>query len=234
MRTGLFIIGVVVMVGAVFAWPLDKDTSESSIGRVRSLPNFESIAVSGGIRVEINYKEGDQEVVVEGPNEANISTKVKNGILQIRPNKIGEKVDLTLVKINTTYLDKLQASGASQVALFGNQSATQLKISLSGASSFNSSGNFESLKLACSGASSVKIDGSAKDAKMLISGASHVNGVTFEIERLKLQASGASYTKVNVTNALDVAVSGASEVQFTGGAKLTRRSITGASRLVEL
>ncbi|CAM9880455.1 unnamed protein product, partial [Chrysoparadoxa australica] len=192
---------------------------------------FTSIVVSGGVRLEVEYEQGEQTVEVVGPNAHQVQMKVKNGVLKISPARLRASLEETVVKIKVEYLNELTMSGESDVELMGHASQTDLKVNISGASKLHVSADFNHLKMNCSGASTVKLDGTALESKMQISGASKVKGSTFLIEKLKLQSSGASHSTLAIGEELTVAVSGASEVTYVGTPNIIRQSVTGAGRL---
>ena len=148
-------------------------------------------------------------------------------------------------------LSALKISGASQVDVQGFSSGDDLGIEVSGASTINfddmESGDFNavisgasrvrgSLNAAgsdfeLSGASQLELTGKADDLKIEASGASNVNLAGFPADNADIELSGASRGEVSVSGELDVTLSGASRLRYSGNPQLGRVDVSGASSL---
>ncbi len=163
-------------------------------------------------------------------------------IFRARPN----------VRVTMPQLDELALSGASQVRTRGFHSDHELLVKLNGASHLEissiSSGN---MKFEVSGASNIagdinvngdtwfKINGASRvelagygtSATLELSGASQARLAVFSLNNAKTSISGASNAQLKVNAQLDISLSGASRLEYTGNPALGNVAVSGASTL---
>lgn len=130
----------------------------------------------------------------------------------------------------TTADMRFDVSGASNLALV-DLKAGNTSIDVSGASRFTGSieimeGNFN-----VSGASTIELEGKGTDVRMEISGASTARLEHFPVEIADTHVSGASNATIEVSDSLDIDVSGASRLYYNGSAVLGSVQVSGASTL---
>jgi hypothetical protein len=201
---------------------------------VRAVKGFHGIEVSNAINLYLS--QGEQEMVVVSANDLKwreyIRTDVEDGILKITLDT--RKWSRGNVKIKAyvsfTTLDKLSASGASDVFVDGVITGENLSIDLNGASDFKGAINVKDLRLEQSGASDAHITGVVSGlADIHSSGASDVKGYDLTIQNCTVHASGASDIRVTVRNELNADLSGASTVFYKGDAVVRDVRSSGAS-----
>jgi len=130
---------------------------------VRTVSNFHGIEVSSAINLYLS--QGDQETVVVSANDVKwreyIRTEVENGILKIwLDNRKWSRGNVKIkAYVSFTTLDKLGASGASDVFVDGVITGEDLFIDINGASDFKGAVNVKNLRLEQSGASDAHITG---------------------------------------------------------------------------
>lgn len=130
----------------------------------------------------------------------------------------------------------IKVSGASRFN--GNISAREIEIDLSGASRITGSITADDLELELSGASVADIKGQADNLELSFSGASHnkdnvtLNKYGLECTNCKGSISGASKAYIHCLNDIDVSLSGASTLHYTGNATTDDCSTSGASTIV--
>lgn len=202
--------------------------------QVRTVQGFHGIEVSNAINLYLS--QGDQEAVVVSANDLKwrefIHTDVENGILKIWLDT--RKWSRGNVKIKAyvsfTTLDKLSASGASDVFVDGVITSDDLSIDLNGASDFKGAINVKNLKLDQSGASDAHVTGVVSGlAEIHSSGASDVKGYDLTIQNCNVHATGASDIRITVHNELSADLSGASTVFYKGEAVVRDVRSSGAS-----
>jgi hypothetical protein len=123
----------------------------------------------------------------------------------------------------------LQISGASQSNI--NVEAAQTKIDISGASRVNGSLKAADLHLTVTGASHCDLTGSSAPAAIVVSGASTVNMPDLVMQSAGIELSGASTATINTSGKLDLAVSGASTLNYYGNPQMGKMDISGASKI---
>lgn len=196
--------------------------------------SFHSILVSGGIDLYVSQS-GKEEVAVSSSDEkliSGIKTVVENNTLRIYYD--GErgwnKKDRHLrAYVSVSTLQRLEASGASDVQFTGTVKVPSLKLKMSGASDFSGDLSVESLNVELTGASDASITGNAKEVIIDCSGASDVNGYGFTADQCTAKASGASDVFITVNTELNAHASGASSVIYKGNAVLKEIQSSGAS-----
>jgi hypothetical protein len=145
----------------------------------------------------------------------------------------------------------LQLSGASRGELSGFKSLNEINLEVSGASELNMTdveagdsrfvvsgasavtGTIKAVTadFIISGASTVELTGSANVVDVQGSGASSVGLADFPTSKARFNLSGASNGTIDVSDKLDIILSGASRLVYTGSPKLGSISISDASTL---
>lgn len=198
--------------------------------------SFTAVQVSGGIDIYIS--QADQEAVAVSASEerfkAGIKTDVSNGLLRIYyegEKGWSSKNRKIKVYISAKTLNKIEASGASDVVVIGALSGSYLRLVLSGASDFKGEVKLDSLNLDLSGASDVHIKGKATAVVIETSGASDVKGYDLVAETCTASASGASDINITVNKEINAHASGASDIYFRGDAVIKDIHTSGASNV---
>ncbi len=198
--------------------------------------DFNSIKVSGGIDLYLSQA-NEVALAVSASEERfkdDIKTEVENGVLKIyyEWNKALNWRDRKLkVYVSFKTLQKLAASGASDVIVTGTIEAPSLDMQLSGASDFKGAVKVENLKIDLSGASDVRISGTASNVAIECTGASDVKGYDLVTDYCKASASGASDINITVNKELSAHASGASGVYFKGEGLIKDLTTSGASNV---
>jgi len=122
----------------------------------------------------------------------------------------------------------LGASGASILDI-NNVKAGNTDFDISGASKISGSIEITDSNFQVSGASSVSLEGTAGDVVLQVSGASSMNLEDLTVDNASVGASGASSIKINASGRLDLDLSGASRLYYTGGAMIGNLEMSGAS-----
>ena len=122
----------------------------------------------------------------------------------------------------------LDASGASRLDI-NDVKADHADFDVSGASRVSGSIETAEGTFQVSGASNASLRGNADDVVLEVSGASVIDLGDFTVTDLSVAASGASSVTVNTSGRLDVNLSGASRLYYTGGATIGSLEVSGAS-----
>ena len=196
-------------------------------------------AIKVGYAFNIYLTQGDEEgVVVSAGNEnlrGHIKTEVKDGVLTIgfdEPGKWWKWSNGKSLKayISFKQLDKINASGATDVVVNGGIKANELEVHLSGASDFKGNITANELVVELSGASDMQLSGSkVTTLKVEANGASDFKGYDLVADNCSANASGASDIKVTVNNELNASASGASGIYYKGQGKILDLKSSGAS-----
>jgi hypothetical protein len=201
--------------------------------------SFHGIKVSHAIQVFV--KQGnDEAVVVSAVDEKwrnRIKVEVKEGILRIWFDNNGVRWNWNMgdkklrAYVSLKNLDMIEASGASDVKIDGVLKGNQLNVKLSGASGLKGELSYSKMKVEQSGASGSNVSGRVSELVINSSGASDFKGFDLTSDYCIAEASGASDIKVTVTKDLKVEASGASDIDYRGGAVISSFKSTGASSI---
>jgi len=233
MKKSLFLFVLAVMTVGLNAQ--DKVIVNDANAQVRNVASFTEISVGGSI--DLYLSPDDHEVVVVSAAEPQwrdrIQTRVEGGQLKIWFDNKGFGRWPTGMKLKAYVsfrtLNKLGASGSSDVYVNGVIKSEKLAINLSGASDFKGSVDVNELKLDQSGSSDSQLSGRATNLTVELSGASDLKGYDLETDYCDIKASGASDSQITVNKELSVHASGASDVNYKGAAVTREAHTSGAS-----
>jgi hypothetical protein len=125
----------------------------------------------------------------------------------------------------------IRLSGACQMEL-NTITAGNFKAEVSGASNMSGDMSFGGeLFFNISGASRVVLQGSGNIARIQLSGASQARLGNLALRRVDLNISGASNAQIKVSDNLDVAVTGASRLEYAGNPNIGKIQVFGASSI---
>jgi Putative auto-transporter adhesin, head GIN domain len=199
--------------------------------------SFHAIKVSNAIDLYLSQgnEEGIAVSAISDEVRNKIKTVVENGVLKIYFESEGNWWKQSGNKRMRAYvsfkqLDKITASGASDVVVNGAIKANELDLNFSGASDFKGAITANELNVDISGASDITLGGGkVTSLKIVASGASDFKGYDLEADNCSVSASGASSIKVTVNNELNASASGASDIHYKGNGKIRDLKSSGAS-----
>lgn len=201
----------------------------------RDVSSFNEISVSGSIDLFLSPDEKETVVVSANDNRYRdrIVTRVVNNRLEIYFDNKGNFrwPDNMKLKAYVSFktLQKIKASGSSDVFVNGVINSESLELSLSGSSDFQGAMHVERLVLHQSGSSDSRISGKAERIKIDVSGASDVKGYDMEVNYCEVEASGASDIQITVNKEMSARASGASDIYYKGNGVIREVKSSGAS-----
>lgn len=201
---------------------------------VRKASGFHAIEVSSGIDLYVSH--GDEAVAVSAKEAGvrdRIRVEVRNGVLKIWFDwKEGLRLSMNNngLKAYVSYktLDKLTASGGSDVSVEGTIEAGKLVINLSGGSDFKGKVDVSTLDINQSGGSDMNISGRAENLNISASGGSDFDGYDLVSDGCTISASGGSDVTITVNKVLDAEASGASDISWKGSATVKKARASGS------
>jgi len=123
-----------------------------------------------------------------------------------------------------------EVSGASSLTLVGIR-VDGASFDVSGASRATGDITMADGDFSVSGASTVELEGRADDIRLEVSGASTARLADFPMKSADVRVSGASNATVDVSDRLDIDISGASRLVYDGDAELGSVQVSGGSTL---
>lgn len=200
----------------------------------REIGHFSAIRVSNAIDVYLSQSDEEALAVsaITPEFRKRIKTVVEDGVLKISYDDDGKwwkgnkklKVYVAFKNIN-----KLTATGASDVAISGTLKAADLYISMGGASDLKGTIEAETLDITLSGASDASVNGKVNVLRIDANGASDFKGFELYADKCEADASGASDIRVTINKELNVRASGASSVHYKGEGVIRDMKSSGAS-----
>lgn len=124
------------------------------------------------------------------------------------------------LKTTSVRAGKINASMAgAPVFTSDRMDAASVMLTMSGSSSFRTSGNMESVSAGLSGAASADFSGTGKTLSLSASGSSALKARNFTVKSAELTVSGASSSALTVTENLETSVTGFATVDYYGHPK---------------
>lgn len=229
------VLFVCMMVSTLLAMAQEKVVVNDKNAQQRSTGSFTEISVSGGIDLYLSPDE--HEVVVVSASDPKyrdrIVTRVNGNRLEIFFDNKGmtrwpDRMNLKAY-VSFRTLQKLKASGASDVYVNGVIKSPSLELHMSGASDFNGAVMADELRIHQSGSSDSRISGKADRVTIDVSGASDVKAYDLTVNYCNVEASGASDIQITVNKELNARASGSSDVQYRGEGLIRDIKTSGAS-----
>lgn len=200
---------------------------------------FKKIKLSGAVTAVL--MQGNKESVrIEGESSGNYELVVKNnaGTLtvtnkKVRNNIVNEK-SKQIIYITVKDISKIQCSGAIKLKSEEKLNLNELELEASGAVNVSLNLDLAKIILGVSGSFEMTLTGKANSLQMSSSGATTIKATEFEAKNVNVKSSGASNTKLYVTEKLDVTLSGASELSYKGAPVIGTQMISGSSKIRQL
>jgi hypothetical protein len=218
----------------MFTAAQEKVVVNDKNAQVREVGSFSEISVSGSI--DLYLSPDDKEIVVVSANEEQyrdrIVTRIVGNKLEIYFNNKGFSMrsDMRLkAYVSFRQLNKIYASGSSDVFVNGIVKSDKLEIHINGSSDFSGAVDVNALELHQSGSSDTKLSGRAGVIDVDLSGASDMKAFDLNTDVCKAHASGSSDINVTVMKELYVQATGASDVKYKGTGTVREVKTSGAS-----
>jgi hypothetical protein len=231
------IIASALMIGTVLFAMAQKTIINDANAEKRNVPGFTGIHVSNAI--DIYLTQGDEDGIAVSATETKyrdrIKTAVKDGILVISYDNEGMHWATGSKKlkayISFKNINRLKASGASDVFINGVLKANDFNLTLSGASDLKGAVDIMDLTASISGASDMTVSGKVGSLHIDASGASDLKDYGLVVQNCDAEASGASDIKITVEKELNARATGASDIIIKGNGVIKKMSKSGASSI---
>lgn len=228
------IITVLLVLVTVMTQAQEKVVINDPNAQVRNVGSFSEISVSSSI--DLYLSNDDKETVVVSAREPylrdRIITRINGNRLEIFFEYKGKMnwTDMRLkAYVSFKTLNKIRASGSSDVYVNGLIRSENLEIGLSGSSDFSGALDVKNLKLDQSGSSDSKISGRAATVDIDLSGASDVKAFDLAVQQCKIDLSGSSDVSITCNGEMTVSASGASDVKYKGSGVIREIRTSGSS-----
>lgn len=216
----------------------DNDNYENRIygsGRLITLTkdyrDFNRIELQSGFSVKVVKSENYSVSIEVDDNVAGYVNTYQSGskiYLGLSSGYSYKNVTLKAV-IETPDVESIKANGGVVIEFLGNELYNKLSMELNGGSTVKGLLNIENLNLKLNGGSIVDLSGTAKNLDIIGSGGAILRLYGFPVEYCNLNFNGGCIAYLNVTNLLNVTLSGGSIVKYKGDPTIGSISISGGS-----
>lgn len=174
----------------------------------RDLGPFKSIETTGAYEIDVNCQkpasfeiEGDDNILPL------IRTEVRDGVLRVSPEKSYNPRLSLILRISLPDLESLSTQGAGKVHIVDVKN--------------------EKLALHSTGAAMIDAAGQTKTVRIESTGAGKIDTSNLRAEKAEIQVTGAASVDVFASEQLDVSVSGAGRVAYSGDPKIVNKNVSG-------
>lgn len=206
--------------------------SGNQISQTRDVGSFTRVETSGSIKVILKQGAVNALSVTADDNilkEIDTYVRGKRLIIDLE-GSFCDVGPITLFITSKNY-EGIEASGAVEILGEGKLNVNDFDLDLSGSSKVDLDINAANVKTSSSGASEIFLKGQAGSHELDLSGSSSVEALDFVVGRYRIESSGASDSRINVLNELDISSSGSSDVQYRGSPSKIKNDESGASSL---
>jgi RNA polymerase sigma factor (sigma-70 family) len=222
--------------------PRDEDNeiirgSGKEVTRELKLADFTTVDVGDAFQVEVTRGKSFRVTITADDNVLPHVKATKDGsALKIGLDGGGRSFKNVTLKAAVTMpaLEGVSASGASKVTIGRFKSAKSFKLRASGAARLTGDLKAQAVDLGATGAVRISLTGSAREARISGTGAGRLDLADFTIRSARVVLTGASQATIQVKDALDYDLSGASSLKYGGEPKVGKARATGASSVGRL
>lgn len=197
----------------------------------RQIMAFNEVDVSGNLEIVLMQGEPGLKVIADENLHELIETEVQGDRLIIRTTKNIRDYKKLEIYLSSAEFEKIEVSGAVSISSNGTLRGDDLELGSSGAADVKVSLDYDDLSCELSGASELELKGSSRTVSVRSSGASNLKLFDLEVRIMRLDLSGASEARINVSHELSVEASGASMIRYRGSPKITKTELSGASSI---
>jgi hypothetical protein len=169
----------------------------------RNVTAFTSISTEGAFDIEVTAQK-DLAVEVEGDDNvlAFVTAEVSHNVLRLRSTKDYSSSEPVKFRISVPNLEGLSVSGAGHVEIKGV--------------------NNDKFEINASGAPTINVSGTTKVVDIDSSGAGKIDTHNLHASRGVVDSKGVSRIDIDVTDQLDVKISGPSSVYYKGDPQINK------------
>ena len=202
--------------------------------RVRAVPAFRAIKVSGGIELTLTAGAAQRVEVSTEPAELAqyLTTTVADGTLTLRfehprGNARGQHLR---VAVTADQLTALAASGGAAVTARGAFATPAFALDATAGSFVRAELTISDLTVSQNGGSVVTLTGQAAKLLLSVNGGSVFSGGELETASCQAQANGGSIVKLTAKDSLTATANGGSSIKYRGSPRVTTQ-VSGGSTI---
>jgi hypothetical protein len=202
----------------------------NQVAESREIGTFNQIETSGSLKIVLSQDSISSVRIIADDNiQKEIRTRLSGSTLKIDfDGNFCDPGPVTVFLSSKDY-QKIESSGSVEVLSEGNLNLNDLDLNLQGSSKVMLDLNVKSLLTSTSGSSEIVLKGQAGSHELDMTGSSSLEALDFIVGEYRISSTGASKSRINVLNTLEVNSRGASDVQYKGKPSRIKKDESGAS-----
>jgi hypothetical protein len=236
------LIVILIVAGALLYWQTQGGffsglTNEGKIiSEIREVSGFNRVSVSGSGLVILDQGQEETLKIEAGENIMEyITTEVSGNELKIDYKNMPRGLRFSEVKFYLTVkeLEKFVLSGSAK--LEGSKiSANELELTISGSGRMAMTLEVESLKANIDGSGKFELEGTAGQQQIATAGSGNFYGKDLAGKEADVNLAGSGRAEVNVSDKLDVTISGSGKIYYLGEPAMGKVNISGSGKIEKL
>ena len=206
----------------------------------RDLPTFDRIALRLPCNVHITQG-SKQSVVLKGDRDdlEKIITEVSGGKLIIKTKSSSwlswmDDLDEVDIYITMKEVRGLSVSGSGKITTENKIKTDDLDLAVSGSGRLQINVDANEIDSSISGSGRIEAKGTSKSNDLSISGSGRLNAENLVAENYDISISGSGRCEINVTNELEVSISGSGSVYYKGNPDKVDSKTSGSGRVKKM
>ncbi len=204
--------------------------SGNQVTESRDIGTFTNVETNGSLTIVLSQDSISSVRILADDNiQDKIQTKLRGNTLRIDIEGNFCDAGPVTVYLSSKDYQQIESSGSVEITSEGKLNLNELEIELQGSSKVMLDLNAKSLKTSSSGSSEIELKGQAGSHDLEMTGSSSVEALDFVVGEYRINSTGASKSRINVLNVLEVNSHGASEVEYKGKPSKIEKDNSGAS-----
>ncbi len=204
--------------------------SGNQVTESREIGTFTDVETSGSLKIILSQDSASSVRIVADDNILDkIRAKLSGKTLRIDFDGNFCDAGPVTVYLSSNDYQRIESSGSVEVLSEGKLDLNDLDLELQGSSKVMLDLNVKTLRTSSSGSSEIGLRGQAGSHDLETTGSSSVEAIDFVVGEYRIKSTGASKSRINVLNLLEVNSTGASEVEYKGKPSKIYKDNSGAS-----
>jgi hypothetical protein len=204
--------------------------SGNQVTESRDIGTFTQVETSGSLKIVLSQDSTSSVRILADDNiQEEIQTRLSGNTLKIDFDGNFCDAGPVTIYLGSKDYQKIESSGSVEVLSEGELNLNELDLELHGSSKVMLDLNVKSLRTSSSGSSEIVLKGQAGTHDLDMTGSSSVEALEFVVGEYQINSTGASKSRINVLNSLEVNSRGASEVEYKGKPSKIEKDNSGAS-----
>jgi len=204
--------------------------SGNQVTESRDIGIFTQVETSGTLKIILSQDSTSSLRILADDNvQDEIKTRLSGSTLKIDIDGNFCDAGPVTVYLSSKDYQRIESSGTVEILSEGRLNLNELDVDLQGSSKVMLDLNIKSLKTSSSGSSEIVLKGQGGRHDLEMTGSSSVQALDFIVGEYRINSTGASKSRINVLNSLEVDSRGASEVEYKGKPSKIQKDNSGAS-----